>query len=44
MKAMDFGLWQGANHSDSAVYREDSQRRHGPKDALSCSDNYEADH
>ncbi len=44
MKAMDFGLWQGANHGDSSAYREDSQRRHGPKDALSCSDNYEADH
>ena len=44
MKVMDFGLWQGANHSDSSVYREDSQRRHSPKDALSCTDIYEAGH
>ncbi len=53
MKAMDFGSWQGApqgyflrgeNHSDSSVYREDSQRRHSPKDALSWSDIYEAGH
>jgi hypothetical protein len=38
MKAMDLVRGQGANHSDTGGYREDLQRRHRAKDALSCFD------
>jgi replicative superfamily II helicase len=38
MKAMDLASWLGANRSDTSWYREDLQRRHGAKDALSCSE------
>jgi hypothetical protein len=44
MKTMDSGRWQGANRSNSHVYCEDEQRRHGPEDAFSCSGICEADH
>lgn len=44
MKAMDFDSGQGANRSHSRSYGEDEQRRHGTKDAFSCSDIYAADH
>jgi hypothetical protein len=37
MKAMRCGSGQGANHTDTAWYREDLQRRHGLKGALSCA-------
>jgi hypothetical protein len=33
---MRFGSGQGANRSDTPWYREDLQRRHGPKGAISC--------
>jgi len=36
MKSMHFGSWQGAKRSDTGWYREDLQRRHGPKGAISC--------
>ena len=36
MKSMRFGSGQGANRSDTSWYREDLQRRHGPKGAISC--------
>jgi hypothetical protein len=36
MKSMRFGSWQGANRSDTYWYREDLQRRHGSKGAISC--------
>jgi hypothetical protein len=31
---MDFGSWQGANHSDTRRYRADLQRSHGPRGAV----------
>jgi hypothetical protein len=36
MKAMDLASGLGANRSDTSWYREDLQRRHEAKDALSC--------
>jgi hypothetical protein len=37
MKSMRFVSGQGANHSDTKWYREDLQRGHGAKGAISCS-------
>jgi hypothetical protein len=37
IKAINFGSGQGANHSDSAWYREDLQCGHDPKGAVLCS-------
>jgi hypothetical protein len=37
MKAMRFGSGQGANRSDAWWHREDLQRSHGPKGALSLA-------
>jgi len=36
MKAMDSGLGQGAEGSDTGRYREHRQRPHRPEDALLC--------
>jgi len=44
MKSMRFGSWQGANRSDAEWHREDLQRRHGPKGAISCAGMRETDH
>lgn len=34
---MRFGSGRGANHSDASWHREDLQRGHGPKGAISCA-------
>jgi hypothetical protein len=44
MKPMDFVSGQGANRSDTRRYREDWQRSHGAKDAVSLTDIYETAH
>jgi hypothetical protein len=41
MKSMRFVSGQGANRSDTSWYREDLQRRHGAKGAISCARIYE---
>jgi hypothetical protein len=41
MKSMRFGSGLGANHSDASGHREDLQRRHESKGAISCGRNCE---